>query len=615
MRNFLLMIILILIISPVSFASNDRALKLKEMRSEKRVALIIGNSRYNDSPLKNPANDAKLMARTLKALGFEVISKIDQDYAGMMQAIDYFGDRIKHGGVGLFYYAGHGMQVGGANYLIPVRSGIKSEPEVKYRGINSGLVMAKMEAAGNRMNIMILDACRNNPFARSFRSGGKGLASMEAPSGSFVAYATAPGKVASDGRGNNGLFTESFVKALQTPGLTIEKVFKNTRALVMNKTKSQQVPFTSSSIVGDFYFKLPNGNQPDSLPKIVTPSDGGDFNLDDLENRDKEYAKREAVVREKWDTLLTKMKSAYNQVKGYEQRTRLAPNKQAAWKKFKNAFQSQDNPYTNEDNNMIAYANRRIDELGQKIAMSSLPKGTAIGGKTYTDPVTGMEFVFVKGGCYRMGDTFGDGKADEKPVHKVCVDDFYIGKYEVTNGQYRKYQSDHNSKDYDGNSFNSNRQPAVYVSWNDAKVFATWLSNKTGMKFRLPTEAEWEYAARSGGKSEKYSGSNNVDSVAWYSSNSGNKTHPVGQKRANGLDIYDISGNVWEWVQDVYSKSAYSSHNRNNPIYNGSGSDRVLRGGSWRNSSGGVRAAGRGRDNPSDNTYNDTGFRLVIETK
>ncbi len=167
----------------------------------------------------------------------------------------------------------------------------------------------------------------------------------------------------------------------------------------------------------------------------------------------------------------------------------------------------------------------------------------------FIESSTGMEFVAVNGGCFQMGDNFGDGMADrEKPVHEVCVSDFVIGKYEVTQGQWRKLMGSNPSK------FNScgDNCPVEQVSWNDVQQFIQRLNSQSGRNFRLPTEAEWEFAARSGGKHEKYSGGDNVDAVAWYGDNSGKMTHPVGQKQANGLGLYDMSGNVWEWVSDWY---------------------------------------------------------------
>ena len=175
--------------------ADDRGVKLasKSADSRARVALVIGNSKYAESPLKNPVNDARAMARTLRKLGFEVEEKTDLGYIAMNKAVEGFGKKLKPGGVGLFYYAGHGIQVGGANYLVPVDADIEDENEVRFKAVDAGLVLAKMEQSRGDVNLVVLDACRNNPLARSFRSAGRGLANMDAPSGSIIAYATSPG--------------------------------------------------------------------------------------------------------------------------------------------------------------------------------------------------------------------------------------------------------------------------------------------------------------------------------------------------------------------------------------------------------------------------------------
>lgn len=227
-------------------------------------------------------------------------------------------------------------------------------------------------------------------------------------------------------------------------------------------------------------------------------------------------------------------------------------------------------------------------------------------GQSFTDPTTGMEFVYVKGDCYQMGDTFGNGSADEKPVHEVCVDGFYMGKYEVTQGQYQKIIGSNPSYFKKGNS-----HPVEQVSWNDVDPFIQKLNSRSGKNYRLPTEAEWEYAARSGGKKQKYAGSNSLDSVAWHNLNSGQSTHQVGTKSSNDLGLYDMSGNVWEWCSDRYGKNYYKSSPRNNPQGASSGSYRVFRGGGWDGSQWYVRAAGRYWLSPG---YRDVGlgFRLVL---
>ncbi|MGA1863410.1 formylglycine-generating enzyme family protein [Deferribacter thermophilus] len=238
----------------------------------------------------------------------------------------------------------------------------------------------------------------------------------------------------------------------------------------------------------------------------------------------------------------------------------------------------------------------------------TLVVGGCKNGKECKDPITGMEFVYVPGGCFQMGDTFGDGESDEEPVHEVCVDGFYMGKYEVTQGQWEKVMG--NNPSY----FKScgDDCPVERVSWNDVQNFINKLKRQTGKNYRLPTEAEWEYACRSGGKKEKYCGGDNIDAVAWYYDNSGGKTHPVGQKQPNGLGIYDMSGNVYEWVQDWYDSSYYRSSPKNNPTGPSSGSSRVKRGGSWLNLPRLVRASYRNYGTPGSRD-NYIGFRLVVE--
>ncbi len=226
-----------------------------------RLALVIGNGSYADAPLRNPVNDARDMADTLKVLGFEVTVETDLDRRGLRRAIRRFGKRLKDYEVGLFYFAGHGIQVDGSNYLVPVGADVGTEDEVIDEGVDANSVLRKMKAAGNLLNIVILDSCRNNPFARSFRSSHRGLARMEGPTGSLIAYSTAPGKVAADGDGRNGIYTQHLMKQMRKPGLTIHQVMARTRVAVERATDGQQIPWESSSLRGDFYFSGDPGKQ------------------------------------------------------------------------------------------------------------------------------------------------------------------------------------------------------------------------------------------------------------------------------------------------------------------------------------------------------------------
>jgi formylglycine-generating enzyme required for sulfatase activity len=216
----------------------------------------------------------------------------------------------------------------------------------------------------------------------------------------------------------------------------------------------------------------------------------------------------------------------------------------------------------------------------------------------------GIEMVYVKGGTFQMGSN--DGESDEKPKHSVTLSDFYIGKYEVTQKQWREIMGNNPS-----NFKNCDNCPVENVSWNDVQEFIKKLNQKTGKNYRLPTEAEWEYAARGGAQSRgyKYAGSNNIGEVAWYGDNSSGKTHSVGGKKPNELGIYDMSGNVWEWCNDWYGN--YSAGSQRNPQGSSSGASRVLRGGSWNLSAGDCRVSNRGIDNPDGRILGD-GFRLAV---
>ena len=226
--------------------------------SESRLALLIGNSSYKNSPLANPVNDVRLMEAALKESGFTVVKAENASIREMRRLVRDFGDKLKAtGGVGLFYFAGHGVQVRGENFLVSTDSDIRNEDEVADDSINANVVLEKMQSAGNRVNLVILDACRNNPFAVRSRTAVSGLANMSAPSGSLVAYATAPGSVASDGNGKNGLYTEHLAKVLRQPGLAVEEVFKQVRAAVRRDSNNQQTPWENTALEGQFYFRAP----------------------------------------------------------------------------------------------------------------------------------------------------------------------------------------------------------------------------------------------------------------------------------------------------------------------------------------------------------------------
>jgi Caspase domain len=241
-----------------------------------RIALVIGNSAYqNAHRLANPENDAEDMATILRDLGFELVggqAQVNQTADQMRRLIVAFGERLSRGGIGLFYYAGHGVQSQGHNYLIPIEANILREKTLEFEAVDTNRVLDEMDAAGNGFNVVILDACRNNPFARSWRDTSQGLAQLNAPEGTLIAYSTSPGRVASDGSGRNGTYTAELLRQMRVPSLTIEEMFKAVRAGVKAATSNQQTPWESSSLVGEFCF---TGSCGDHRPRnTATEGDG-----------------------------------------------------------------------------------------------------------------------------------------------------------------------------------------------------------------------------------------------------------------------------------------------------------------------------------------------------
>lgn len=457
--------------SSLSWSQEKGFKPMNQNQPGQRVALVIGNAKYASAPLRNPENDANDLSRTLRGLDFKVFSYTNLSNREMISAIREFGSNLNTSTVALFYYSGHGVQVRGKNYLIPVNASIGKEQDVEFEAVDAERVIAEMENARSRMNIVILDACRDNPLPRSVRGGSRGLATLEAPVGTFIAFSTAPGTVASDGEGRNGLYTGQLIRFLNTGGLRIEDVFKRVRAEVTSKSKGAQIPWENSSITGDFYFN------PSEKVIGAKPAPSGEIT------------------------------SSVN---------------------------------TTES----ASISNSID----------------------------MYLVLVQPGTFQMGSD--DENSDEKPIHSVTISKpFYIGKYEVTQKQWRNVMGTNPSKYRGGN------RPVESVTWNDAQEFIRMLNEKEGTtKYRLPTEAEWEFAARGGMQSKgyKFAGSSNEVDVAVFDEN---ETQPVGSKKPNELGIYDMSGNVCEWCYDWYG--AYTSAPQTDPAGPSSGSSRVLRGGDW----------------------------------
>ncbi len=521
--------------------------------AEKRVALVIGNSNYTFGPLANPRNDAKLMERTLKRVGFEVISAVDADLSQMKQAIVKFGRKLRDSGpdaVGFFFYAGHGVQAGGSNYLIPTTAEINDEAELEIFAVNAGWVLGQMESAGNAVNIIVMDACRNNPFKRSFRSATRGLARMNAPSGSFISYATAPGDVASDGTGKNSPYTSALAKEIVKPGMKVEEVFKSVRISVRNETDKRQTPWEASSLTGDFYFQpgtVSSQTQAGGTTPAPASSDGG--------------TNMEAMF---WNAI----------------------------KDSEDAADYQDYLTQFPNGTFARMAKRRSKALKtDQVAIVTPPAPTQVGqtykaGKIFKDCPGCPEMVVIPAGSYRMGDLAGDRFHLQKPVHSVTIAKaFAVGIYEVTQAEWRTIMGSNPSL------YKEDKNPVQGVFWDEAKEFSRKLSAKTGQEYRLLSEAEWEYAARAGSQS-KYSWGN---SISHSQANYGNIGDPkrVGSYAANAFGLHDMHGNVSEWVEDCWNALYNGAPTNGTARLSGNCKMRPRRGGSWMHKPIDLRSANR----------------------
>jgi uncharacterized caspase-like protein len=239
------MILLILLLTCGATPSAD---------ANQRIALVIGNAAYDEAPLDNPVRDAAAISSRLRSLGFDVVEAKDATLKEMQRALVEFVTQIESGATAMVFYAGHGIQANGRNYLMPVDASLSSETALRFEAMEMNDILEEMERTGSSINLIVVDACRNNPFERKFRGGSRGLAVVDAAAGTLIAYATAPGQVASDGDGKNGLYTSALLDALETPNLKVEEVFKRVRAEVARRSGNQQIPWESSSLLGDFVF-------------------------------------------------------------------------------------------------------------------------------------------------------------------------------------------------------------------------------------------------------------------------------------------------------------------------------------------------------------------------
>lgn len=633
---------------------------------EGRVALVIGNSAYAASPLRNPANDAADLAAALEKKGFNVLLRENVGERGLKEAVDDFAKFLKRGGVGLFFFAGHGVQFGDQNYLMPTDIPFKSEADIKYKSISAEYVLARMAEAGNRVNVVILDACRDNPFS-SGQSGSKGLGAMNVgrnERGTYISYATSPGSTAADGTGRNGMYTKHLLRSLELRDSDIDKVFGRVRSGVVQDTDGSQVPWTSTSIIGNFYFDPEEERRAAAQPVAPTLTAGANEQEESTQPGQPYDPVEEKAT---WDRIRTSQNAAeYN---NYLSKFPGGPN--AAFARFRlkrlggtesaptaaatrpsAASQFQTPPRPTAPPVQVASIARPPAAPPAQVAAAPAVAQVAPGNvEVVRDCPECPELVAIPAGEFVMGSNPGEPGADsdEGPQHKVRIAaPLAVGRYEVTRAEFAAFikgtgynaksgcNSVRGGKFHRGKSSNwqspgfaqTPQDPVVCVSWNDANAYTQWLSKKTGKSYRLLSESEWEYAARGAGPSGTPWGGDDASAcrfanVADQSARSDIggiqvaacrdgfvQTAPVGRFGGNAFGLHDMLGNAWEWVGDCWNQNYQGAPDDGSARQSGECGERAFRGGSWNSKITTVRTGYRDREE-KDERHDNLGFRVV----
>ncbi len=621
----------VLIVSPASAQASSPDATREGTRSERRLALVIGNAAYPAAPLRNPVNDARGMAGTLRDLGFEVIAYENIGQKAMIRGILDFADRLRLGGIGFFYFAGHGIRIQGQNFLVPVDAVIRSENDVPNEAVEVGPILTVMEEARNRLNIVVLDASRDNPFAQAIGPAARGLAAMDAPTGTLIAFATAPGRISRDGSGTYSHYAKALLQALREPNLRITDLFKRVREEVQLSTQGRQIPWETSSLTGDFIITPPTlgalqkpemtpGQAPDPIVKEILRSgslllrsskEAVEIFLGDL---------RLGEAGPRADLLAENLPVGSHRVRVTARRKGFKP-----W--IRNL-------------QVVADTRQRVE-----IELEAVDK--VIQGKD------GSVMALIPGGEFWMGspqeesrtipecEKYSDAKerckewfAAEMPRHQVSLEAYYIDQTEVTNERFARFVE---AKDYrttaerTGSSVISRlkdrrlrfekvpgaswrapvgpdtsaqpNHPVVHITWEEARAYCEWAGK------RLPTEAEWEKAAR-GTDGRRYPWGDTWDSTKVNAELKRETTTTVGSYRAgeSPYGVLDMAGNVVEWTRSLYLPYPYvATDGREHLVATGK---RTVRGGAWAGFPWDLRTARRWDVNPAASN-NLLGFRCA----
>jgi formylglycine-generating enzyme required for sulfatase activity len=559
-----------LLASPAAIAQTDKrnaaVIELagsNKATNGKRVALVVGNGNYTSigSLGDNPRNDADDMARALEGFGFTVTRLKDGTRRDMNAALEAFGRQASGSEAALFYFAGHGMQIRNENYLMPVNATADSEAAVKDEGVSLSRVLDELEGS-SAVKILLIDACRDNPITGKFRSTLRGLALPSSPpSGTVIAFAAEPGKTAANGSGRNGVFTAGLLKALQGKDLSLDGVLTVASEEVEKHSNRKQTPYVNGpkTVQKNFHFRV-----------TVSPS---------TQMLDSEYW---ASVKDSKDVADFE---AYLAEYPQGQFKRLAENRVKALK-----VAAAPAPQTTQ-RPMVA-APPTAPTTAPVIAVAAPVQGASSfqAGQAFKDCADCPDMVVIPAGSFLMGSPAKEvGRSDDEgPQRNVTIKSFAMGKTEVTQGQWRSIMGSNPSWFKDC----GDECPVEQVSWNYVQEYIKKLNAKTGKIYSLPSEAQWEYAARGGTNTIYQTGKIITNAQANFGAN---KTTKVASLNIpNNFGLHDMHGNVWEWTRDLWHDNYKGAPTDGNAWLEGGFTNQyVLRGGSWEDRSESLRSATR----------------------
>ena len=641
--------------------------------AEKRVALIIGNSEYEQTgwALPNPARDARLLASALEDVGFDVSLHIDLGEDEMEDAFAVHGAKLKAAGkdaVGLIYYAGHGVQSQGRNYLVPVDAKPRSEQDVWRQAPRLGEALDYVEAAGNRVNFVILDACRNNPLPSSTRSAGGGLAEVKPAKGLLISYSTAPGFVAYDGDGENSAFAMALAHNVKSSGLIAEQVFKRVADQVSSATGGQQIPFYNSGLTGaDFCFAgcagapAPAPVRPPPVGGVSDIARGTQGESYDAKVRkimtksglSEQQARAIVDAGGSWEDMQARLPNGTAPApegrpvialrpgeyppSEYAMMVERVATERGVTKAQARAFLTSQNVTEAPDAMAAGPTEADVVEMIRAGTVSGLvvqaakeaaEAGEPISARMFTECEACPAMVAIPSGTFTLGspDDEWRRKSNEGPQKQVTVPTFALSATEITFDQWQAcIDAGACEAGADSRGFGMANRPVVDVSWTMAQDYVAWLNtHKDGAPYRLPSEAEWEYAARAGASGPfttgatlnsnlaNFNGSNDKDKYSGgVSGRYMRMTVPVGNYPPNAFGLHDVHGNVAEWTEDCYTTSHDFRFGEGAlPITSGRCTSRVVKGGDYSKIFAYVRLAKR--EGKSEDTRHYTiGLRVA----